>query len=204
MAIKYQHVKESAEKLIQQYALTVPVQIFQLADLMGIKWRTCTSEELCKLVPKREPAIKKLMQSYNCEDILGYYDAEDNLMLINDDNQPITRKRFTMAHELGHHQLHHTLNHNFFRSVFFRQDIISPRDQQEAEANYFAGYLLMPDSSIEQKLPYTDLMLGGEVTINELAKLFAVSPEAMRIRLKTYKDEHPEIWDKFRMTQKLF
>lgn len=204
MAINYSEIKQAAKKLIQEHALTVPVQIFQLADSLGLKWQTTSSKELATIIPKREPAIKKILKDYNSEDILGYFDIKDNKMFINDSNQPITRKRFTMAHEIGHQQLHHPINNTYFRTVFFRQDIVQPRNDIESEANCFAGYLLMPDKAIEQKLPYTDLMLGGEVTINELAKLFAVSPEAMRIRLKTYKSEHQEIWNKFNMSQKLF
>lgn len=200
----YTLMKTKAEELINKHALSAPVQIFQLADLLGLRWKTLTTDELCKIIPKREPAIKKLFEEFSYEDVLGFYDAKDEIMFINDSNQPITRKRFTMAHEIGHQQLHHDANHKHFRTVFFRQDIVQPRNDIEAEANYFAGYLLMPDKSIEQKLPYTDLMLGGEATISELAKMFAVSPEAMRIRLRTYKSDNPHNWLHFHMDEKLF
>lgn len=202
MITKYSEAKHKAETLIEQFALTTPVQIFQLADMLGIKWKTYTTDELSSFITKKEHEFAKSTPDYQWDDILGYFDKTENVMLINTSNQPITRKRFTMAHEIGHHQLHHEGNH--FRNVFFRQDIVQPRSDIEAEANYFAGYLLMPDKEIEKKLPYTDLMLGGEVTINEFAKMFAVSPDAMRIRLRTYKQEHPAIWEQYKMEDKLF
>jgi Zn-dependent peptidase ImmA (M78 family) len=200
----YQHVKQKAEELIEKYALTTPVQVFQLADMLNIQWKTYDVDEFSQIVMKKDPAVKKLADEYRWEDVLGYYDPNENIMLINNTSQPITRKRFTMAHEIGHHELHHELNHQHLRAVFLRQDIVEPRDQIEAEANYFAGYLLMPDKEIKKKLPYTDLMFGGEMIITELAKLFAVSHDAMRIRLKTFKQEQPDEWEKYHMEEKLF
>ena len=62
----------------------------------------------------------------------------------------------------------------------------------------------MPDHEIEKKLEYTILLMDGEQTIKTFAKMFAVSPESMRIRLKLFKQEHPELWKKYNMEQKLF
>lgn len=52
-----------------------------------------------------------------------------NILLFNAD-APVSRQRFTVAHELGHLLLGHTL-----------QD-----GRQESEADYFASVLLMPDA----------------------------------------------------------
>jgi hypothetical protein len=62
----------------------------------------------------------------------------------------------------------------------------------------------MPDKTMEDRLQYTVLMNGGEQVIKSLAKLFAVSPEAMRIRLKTFQKEHPKVWNDYNLTEKLF
>lgn len=196
-----QEIKELSQELIDTYALTVPVHIFELADLMGIKWRTCTTEQLQRLIQKNGNHSAEEITDWN--DVLGYYDPEEKRIYLNDDNQPITRKRFTMAHEIAHVVLHHSVQ-GLLRRVFLRQDIIIPRDNTEAEANYFAGYLLMPDETIQDRLQYTVLMGNGEQIIKHLAKLFAVSSDAMRVRLKTFKKEHPEIWNDYKLTTKLF
>lgn len=194
-------IKEMAQELIDTYALTIPVHIFELADLMGISWQTCTTEQLQKVIKQNNNSTYEEIQDWN--DVLGYYDPNTKKIYLNDENQPITRKRFTMAHEIAHVSLHHSIN-GLLRRVFLRQDIIIPRDAIEADANYFAGYLLMPDETLKDRLKYTVLMASGEQIIKTLAKLFAVSTDAMRIRLKTFKKEHPEIWNEYNLNEKLF
>lgn len=201
--IKHPQAKEKAEALIEKYGLVTPVQVFELADLMGISWKVCDIRMLSKLVKEREPNIEETMEISKWEDVLGYYDKNTNTFLINNETQPITRKRFTMAHEIGHHQLHNNLGHTHFRTIFLRKDIVQQEDNLEAEANYFAGYLLMPDKAIQKRLEYSDVMSGGETIMQLFAKMFAVSPEAMRIRFRTFKHEHPDLWEKYNMDEKL-
>lgn len=203
MSIKYPQAKQKAEALIEKYGLVTPVHVFELADLMGIHWKVCDTRMLEKMIKDQEPKIEEQMNASRWEDVLGYYDKKTNTFLINNETQPITRKRFTMAHEIGHHQLHDHLEHTHMRSVFFRQDIVQQEDTIEAEANYFAGYLLMPDKAIEKRLEYTEIVTGGVNIVDTFAKVFAVSPEAMRIRLRTFKKENPELWDKYKMDEKL-
>jgi Zn-dependent peptidase ImmA (M78 family) len=194
-------IKTHADELIDMYALTIPVHVFELADLMGIRWKITSTSLLKKAIIQYDPQSGTKIE--NWDDVLGFYDTKLELILLNSDNQHITRKRFTMAHELAHVQLHHDLN-SLYRVVFLRQDIVTPRDTVEAEANYFAGYLLIPDRSLEQKLDYTMLLYSGEQIIQTFSKMFAVSPEAMRVRLKTFKKEHPELWLKYQLDEKLF
>ncbi|CAN5243770.1 ImmA/IrrE family metallo-endopeptidase [soil metagenome] len=200
MKVNREYVKKQAEELIEKYALTTPVHIFQLADLIGIKWETRPTGQLEEIIKKQEPNTKEIE---NWQDILGYYDSKTQTIYLNTDNHPITRKRFTMAHEIGHFTMHHQIN-GLLRKIFFRQDIVESRDEVEAEANYFASYLLMPDREIKKKLEYTILLMDGEQTIKTFAKMFAVSPESMRIRLKLFKEEHPDLWTTYNMEQKLF
>lgn len=194
------YIKKQAEKLIDTYALTIPVHVFELTDLMGIKWVTTSGERLKNTIHQH---LHRNTLFENSEDIYGYFDHQRKTIYLNDENQHITRKRFTLAHEIGHIILHEHLKNNI-STVFLRQDIVSPRNDLEAEANYFAGYLLMPDKNIEERLKFTVLMTSPTEIVNTFAKTFAVSPEAMRIRLKTYKNEHPEIWTQYKMEEKLF
>lgn len=194
------YIKKHAEEIIEKYALTVPVHVFELADIMGIKWQTTNPERLKKIVDKK---LYKKDSIQNEEDIYGYFDHVTRTIYLNDKDQPITRQRFTMAHEIGHVALHEHLK-NLLQTVFLRQDIFTPRDSIEEEANYFAGYLLMPDRDIQDRLKFTVLMTSPTEVISTLAKTFAVSPEALRIRMKTFKNEYPEIWKQYNMEEKLF
>lgn len=82
-----------------------------------------------------------------------------------------TRKRFTVAHELGHLLLHHTPV-NFL----LNQGPISD-PAREAEANAFASELLMPIQAMRRLAPLNPNPRG-------LAATFAVSYESVCWRLK--------------------
>lgn len=205
MSAKHQHVKAKAEELFDTYALTTPVPVFELAQKLGIQWKASKPSMISKKVMEKEPEVAEYEMFTNWEEVLGYFDKKDNTFYINDTNQPITRMRFTMAHEIGHHQLHQHINKNHFRKVILQQDLYSPKSPEEIEANYFAGYLLMPDAAITKILVYSYLMpTSAEYIIKEFAKILAVSPEAMRIRLHTYKEENLDEWHKYGMQYKLF
>lgn len=84
------------------------------------------------------------------------------------------RQRFTLAHELGHHQLGHTRYKNEYRDNFTEK----PDNLFDIEANLFAVEILMPSGAI--------LRLAGSKgcrTENDLAVLFNVSLEAMHWKL---------------------
>jgi len=82
------------------------------------------------------------------------------------------RKRFTVAHELGHFALGHEDAPrdagNFYASA----------DPRERQANRFAAELLMPASLVRHY--YTS---GIATTVEELARTFGVSKDAMGYRL---------------------
>lgn len=85
---------------------------------------------------------------------------------------PFVRKRFTVAHEIAHYLLHR----NLFRGelvddALYRSTLGTPI---EAEANAFAADLLMPWHLLNEH---------PGLSAEELAILFQVSNEAMRIRL---------------------
>jgi hypothetical protein len=79
------------------------------------------------------------------------------------------RKRFTIAHEIGHLMLHPDVTQ--FRDTNFRGD------PQEASANRFAAALLMPAWMLEHHAR----ALGFD--LDELARRFFVSRDAMKYRL---------------------
>lgn len=106
------------------------------------------------------------------KDGFTYGDDNKNVIFINKD-QYITRKRFTLAHELGHIALNHKLE----------LDSI-PDNVRETEANTFASLLLCPPfivlKTLESYRYYTNIT---DEIIERLSSDFIVSEEAMRIVL---------------------
>ncbi len=90
------------------------------------------------------------------------------------------RKRFTIAHELGHYFLHADESKEFVDGNVFTRSNAIRYGERELEANEFAGNLVMPESKVRQ-------MVTGEITdetITSLARTFEVSTFAMETRLK--------------------
>ena len=93
------------------------------------------------------------------------------------------RRRFTIAHELGHHVLHRTGQ----QSLFCRKAMVDPVDKPattkpplpvtEEEANVFAAALLMPAELIE-------LYYRRNGDFGWLCEVFASSGAAMSRRLR--------------------
>lgn len=97
------------------------------------------------------------------------------------------RRRFTIAHEIGHYILHGKSAQVFIDSAkVFNRDPISAQgtQTQEIDANAFAAELLMPESELLQDVgtssinPFVD-----QDRIDHLATRYRVSVEALLIRL---------------------
>lgn len=90
----------------------------------------------------------------------------------------INRKRFTVAHELGHYFLHYDrLQDGIVDSVLKRQDGIN--DAIEREANKFAAELLMPTNI------FIEIWNMGRYSVSDMAKILLVSESAVMIRAKS-------------------
>lgn len=90
-------------------------------------------------------------------------------------NRPVTRQRFTAAHELGHIILHTEIkSENFFCPIFGAKSLF------EREADDFASYLLMPNEELNKLIDkYQDK--NGNVDLDEcllIAEYFGVSFES--------------------------
>lgn len=105
---------------------------------------------------------------------------------VNGDHHP-NRRRFSLAHEIGHFILHHKSNksdHLFLDkslSLYTRKDHHS--DKKEREANEFAASLLMPKELLEKYIAKNELNIEDEFDISRLALAFGVSEQALQIRL---------------------
>lgn len=95
---------------------------------------------------------------------------------------PLTRRRFTIAHELGHYVLHRALigrgvnDNRAYRTT--KGEYYNPEigPKQETEANRFAASLLMPQELI-------DRLQEHGMGVDAMARALEVSNHAMHIRL---------------------
>lgn len=100
--------------------------------------------------------------------------------------QPKTRQRFTIAHEIGHLVLHAAEEVHVDREfrVRLRSQVSSAAvDVDEIEANAFAACLLIPEHLIRQDLKKLSIDFDDSSQMNALAKRYQVSSQAMTFRL---------------------
>ena len=108
------------------------------------------------------------------ERISGFYDSEDNAIVVNREEFPL-RQTFTIAHEMGHKVLHEEWARSSDYQVLLRNPKDQNRDFREKEADAFAANLLMPRFMMDE---YYETL-----SFSELSRLFAVSVPAIRARL---------------------
>jgi Zn-dependent peptidase ImmA (M78 family) len=170
MPRRTKRIQTLVEDLLDQYAISAPpVDVNKIAEEMGIKIKEGDLGEISGLVFTKGTQV-----------IIG----------VNEKDSP-KRKRFTIAHELGHHYLH-SQNPLYVDKVFavrLRDHISSEAvSSEEIEANAFAAELLMPSRMILQDIGaeanIIDYENGGIDSITDsLAARYKVSNQAMTIRL---------------------
>lgn len=130
----YDHYKKARNKswevLFECGILEFPVDLVKIADFYGIKITLYSDTNLTQLFK---------------DDVLqgdGFIvqNGSEKQIFINDKIHNRNRRRFTLAHELGHALLEHDLDKIHFRN----SEIDSQTDMQELEANVFARDILMP------------------------------------------------------------
>ncbi len=112
-------------------------------------------------------AIKADPRMIDVTKISAFIVLEEKLIVYSD-SDPTVRKRFGVAHEIGHYILNHnTPNHSLN---------LASTDPKETEANIFASELLMPYDWLKKDMSWN-------TKIPDLAKKYWVSQEAMGWRL---------------------
>lgn len=117
-----------------------------------------------------------------------YRDRDRSVIGVNS-SHPLTRQRFTIAHELGHLLLHGSRSVIVDTHVFRRDQTSSMgTETEEREANGFAAELLMPSVFVEREFDAVlddDPGVTARQLVARLAAVFGVSEQAMEIRLGT-------------------
>ncbi|SRR5258706_16083512 len=104
-------------------------------------------------------------------------------------NEPKVRRRFTIAHELGHFELHRDKSDLFVDKQFIYRSKQSGNtavnQTMEQEANYFASAILMPTNLLRNEIEKMNLDLRSDEALTQLANTFEVSSTAMSIRISS-------------------
>ena len=131
-----------------------PVSVVGLAKSFGLKvWRAEMSEGI-------SGAIRRENGGYAI-----YANQDDSL----------TRRRFTYAHELAHFLLHREqIGDGINENALFRGNMAN---NLEVEANKLAAEILMPMNVLHE------IAETRKYGVNELAEIFGVSRSAMLVRL---------------------
>lgn len=158
-------IERRAADVRRQHGLaTIPVDPVVLANRQGIAVHNAkfSDDNIVGMIAKRGDSVT---------------------LLVNATDRPF-RKRFTIAHELGHHFLHLLEDGEFvdgeadlFRGLTAedRADL-APDRRKEIQANMFAAALLMPEEEVRAEWD----RLGS---VDAMARRFNVSEAAMGIRV---------------------
>ena len=103
-------------------------------------------------------------------------------------NESKVRKRFTIAHELGHYELHRDGTNGVFIDKQFKVEFRNHNSstgefKKEQEANAFAAAVLMPEKFILKEIKNLEFDLSEDFSLKELAQVFNVSVAAISYRL---------------------
>ncbi len=101
-------------------------------------------------------------------------------VIVYNSSDPLVRRRFTVAHELGHYVLHTAPD---IDAVLFRDDRSSKGTSvKEIQANAFAAALLMPEHLVRERISGPIPSIHND-DIDLWARRFKVSSQAMAYRL---------------------
>lgn len=162
-----EQIESEAQKLLQKLGVVkLPVALRRLAKKLGAMVRY-------EPYPEDEQGLSGILFREGDKTIIGVNALHAK-----------TRRRFTIAHEIGHMVLHKQ-DALFVDGSFLvhKRDRKSSQatDLKEIQANQFAAALLMPQDLLEKRVKKEYLLSLKSVI--ELASEFGVSTEAMTFRL---------------------
>lgn len=155
-------VPARATEIIRRFQSPIPVDVLKVAEAFGLK-----VYESDKHLPVGASGM--ILRNAKAGGESGY-------CIIVRSSEPLVRKRFTVAHEIGHFILHRDkIGNSLSDDALYRSGLST---LEEAEANRLAADILMPREAIRayaSELGITDPAV--------LSRAFLVSEMAMRIRL---------------------
>ena len=157
----YRDLLNSQDALtIQRFQKDPPINVVGIAGAFGLKVYLDDLEQGIsgKIIKDRE-----------------HGGASGYSIVINSNEAP-NRQRFTIAHEIGHYLLHRDrIGDGLTDDALYRSGLST---MEEVRANRLAADILMPYDLVERSIKQ------GVKNVEDLAALFRVSVQAMRVRLE--------------------
>lgn len=142
-------------EIVAQHLVSAPVDVVEIVSALGIK---LDYEPLGDLAGK----IQRINDSYK--------------ITVNSSDSR-RRKRFTIAHEIGHYILHRDMiGDGITDDAMYRSSL---GNFYETQANQYAAFILMPPNLVKSAWN------GGTRSYAGMAEYFDVSEQAAQIRMKT-------------------
>jgi Zn-dependent peptidase ImmA (M78 family) len=165
-------ISSKVKELLQDNLITeAPVNLEKIAKKLGIV------------------IISKPAEDDLCGFLYRDYENNQTVIGVNKSHHP-NRRRFTIAHEIGHFILHNhegfhfdSENKNYLLKLR-KKNSNELNENEEKEANRFAAELLMPKEFIEKDMvdyENSDLLYGDDLP--KLARKYQVSVRALTFRL---------------------
>ncbi|OFW37902.1 MAG: hypothetical protein A3J28_00695 [Acidobacteria bacterium RIFCSPLOWO2_12_FULL_60_22] len=153
-------IADSDRSIILQFQNRLPIDVHGLAAALGIQvWESSSLE----------PNIAGILRKDHV------HGGSSGYSIVVRAQDALVRKRFTVAHELGHFLLHRKeIGDQISDDEFYRGGLSSAK---ETEANRVAADILMPHHLIRA------MIAAGTKDVSALANAFGVSQMAMMIRL---------------------
>ena len=172
MGIKGQRINNNSPKYQEPELITGVESILKMAFDKGLYLGDSLDiEKVIKTFPDIELCDEPMQSNYS-----GYFRNVNGKWIIGVNKlHHKNRKRYTLAHELGHYILHKEKNIDIVDTTFFRNN---ETDSIEYMANEFAAKLLMPEDKVRY---FVDVQKVKN--IGELAAKFEVSASAMKYRI---------------------
>lgn len=166
MRLRKRRIEQHVEEILKQCDITgPPVPVNRVARVLG---------------------LEVYMQPFE-GDLSGILIREGGKAILGvNSSHHIHRRRFTIAHEMGHFLLHEGNRVFVDRSyrVSLRSSISSlGTDLEEIEANTFASMILIPEQFLLKDLQAEDIDIEDTRGIERLARKYRVSPQTITFRL---------------------
>lgn len=168
--MRQEAIQRRAQILLKEQGVELwPVDVLKIVETLGLN----------------------ILETLLPDDTSGILEKSDNnksTIFINK-SHPLVRKRFTIAHEIGHYLLSSKNGIYVDKSIFFRDGKSQQAvDADEMIANCFAAELLMPKNFVKKALAKfinNGFIDSGDDVVQKLAEEFKVSATAMSIKLQS-------------------
>lgn len=171
MSIRKRFIRQRVEDILSAVGIDeAPVDLERIARHAGL--------DIIQSVPADDAEISGCLIRKDGKGVIG----------VNPTQHP-NRRRFTIAHEIGHWELHKGEDVHVDRAQAFQVNFRDSNSSvalypEEIEANFFAAELLMPAEFLSRDFEgFIDLSAEDDSALRQLAEKYQVSVQALTYRL---------------------